>query len=71
LGRVATSITEMQPDSENQDNGFVTPIAASASRQEITSNKRAYSIISNEKRILTMNAIDSLGMSVTEASKHF
>ena len=33
--------------------------------------KRAYMAVSNEKRALIMHAIDSLGMSVTEASKHY
>ena len=39
--------------------------------QSNSSRKRTYTTISNEKRALIMNAIDSLGMPVTEAAKHF
>ena len=34
-------------------------------------SRRPYSTISNEKRSLIMHAIDTIGMSVTEAAKHY
>src|SRR5271163_2752123 len=47
-------------------------LAAAASTDGLQPvGKRTYITVSNEKRTLIMHAIDSLGMSVTAASKHY